>query len=98
MTPPDRPDLTVLPNFDALEEWVGRLRAWATAIQVEWQADKENLAELQTTVDTLEREGRDQRNAMDELETLHEQLLDVDRGLITLDAVLREIRIDQAYR
>lgn len=87
-----------LPNFDALDEWIAKLRAWATEIHEEWEADQETLAKYHEENESLTLALRDQRNAEEDLGELREKLLDVDRGLITLDAVLREIRIDQAYR
>lgn len=87
------PDVTTMPNFSALGDWMVKLRSWC-----EHACDKINDLDAQVKekgdeLTALEEELRQQKHTDDEVEEIIEMAQDVHRGVRDFSELLSHLGV-----
>lgn len=80
--PPYVPDLTTVPNFDALRGWVRKLESWCDSAHDELGARDDALRDALSEKDIA---LGGEKEAEDALEHVKEMVSDIDRGIRTFE-------------
>lgn len=74
-----------IPKFPALREWIGKLEDWCRDKGEELEKSEKRVEELQDQVDTLEQESVLTADVNARLESMEQQLEDIERGVTTFE-------------
>lgn len=86
-----------LPNFTALREWIDKLEDWCREEAEDRQKAERSAKDMQDQVEAQERELVLARDATEELESVEEQLQDVERGVVTFEEFMERRRRAAIY-
>lgn len=78
------PDLTVAPNFEALDGWIQKLSDWCHSAAEEigdLRGNEARLEALEDETDKLREHVADLEFRADQFDTLAELIFDIDRGV-----------------
>lgn len=86
------PDVTDLPKFGALKEWIEKLEAWSRQIHVEHGTLQAANEQLRIRIAHADEEMSKMRDEQESLESLYELVRDAERGVCTWDEVAQYVR------
>lgn len=81
----DRDKELCIPNFAALREWIDKLEDWCREEAEDLRKAEHRAEDLQGGVDRLEQESAITADINAQMETMEQELDDVERGVITFE-------------